>query len=190
MYRALTTLSGPMGQTGMVGLWGAASIVKSLQSGYLSGSTEGTYTATINTVIPENCLLLWQGFNQSGNPQPVYWGGMLQLTNATTVSLVRRAAAGSIMGIQWTVLEFLPGIVKSIQQGVIDFAGVATNTATITSVTPEKCALFFEGYSSADATGNTNAWAHRLELTNATTITAKFAVGTTASVPWRLVEFY
>jgi hypothetical protein len=177
----------------MVGLWGAASLIASVQSGYTSGAAEGSYTATISPVVPENCVLLHQGFNQSGNPQPSYWSSSLALTNATTVTVVRQSAGGSNLGIAWTVLEFVPGIVRSVQAGVVALPAVTTGNSTITQVDPLKSALFFCGTRSDDSTGNAGIWACRLTVAVnglAVIATRGFTGGVSCNVAWRLVEFF
>ncbi len=75
--------------------------------------------------------------------------------------------------------------IKSIQRGVIDLnsSGVATGTASITTVVPSKTELRFLGYVSD---GNQAT----IVLTNSTTITAtRKSTSTQILVSWELTEF-
>jgi hypothetical protein len=181
--------SGPMAQAGAVALWGASSIIKSVQSGYLTGGTN-SYAATIAAVNPNHCLLLYQNFDHSGSgTQAYYFTNTLTLTDATTITVGRQSAGGAVIGVAWTVLEFLPGVIKSIQAGLITLAA-APGTATVNAVNPQKCMLLYEGSLSPHTGPEANIWPVKLVLTNATTVTASTYTNANAQAAFRLVEFF
>ena len=162
-----------------------------MQSGTVSNNSETPTTHTINAVIPENSILIHQGFNQTGNTQEVYFAAYVTLTNATTLTLTRSASGGSTVFIQWTVIEFLPGVIKSVQAGVISVVGSTTGTATITQVDPLKCMLFHLGFLNSSGTGNSGLWATRLVLlVTGLGVRVDVFTANTFSCAWRLVEFF
>jgi hypothetical protein len=182
--------AGSLPMQGAVAAWGAPSIIRSWQSGYTFGGASPT-TTTILPVVPENCLLMHNGANSNYVP-PYYFQGRIELTNATTVSLLNVGRDGAGMGIAWTVLEFVPGLIKSVQAGVIDLGTASSGTATINPVTPERSVLMLMGVVTDYGTDTNGAiWPTRLTLTNPTTITAnRWQASTATKSPWRLVEFF
>lgn len=85
-----------------------------------------------------------------------------------------------------------PSGIKSIQRGTITLTGVASNTATITSVDTANSLLRWLGESSNDAGVNTTERSYvKLDLTNATTVTATRTSATSNSVvSFEVVEYY
>lgn len=84
-------------------------------------------------------------------------------------------------------------IIKSIQRGTISFTGTntVTGTATITSVDTSKAIALATGGSQNTSTGG---FATRIDLTNATTVTATTnndnGAGRTYITGYVVVEFY
>lgn len=75
------------------------------------------------------------------------------------------------------------GSIKSIQRGFVNVgAGATSGTATITAVNPAKSILTHLGGGAVDAHS-------RIELTDATTITANLGSSSAGVVGWQLVEF-
>lgn len=100
---------------------------------------------------------------------------------------------GVALGLLWPVqASYIPTPFKSIQPISITVAGAASNTQTVTSVTPANSILLDAGRTSSDASGFVNggglAW---LTLTNATTVTATRGVNNadTAVIKGVLLEF-
>lgn len=84
--------------------------------------------------------------------------------------------------------QFAPNSIKLIQRGVINItAGNSSNTATITSVDTTKSLLTYLGGNAGTAADA----AARIDLTNATTITAN-RTGSTGfgSYGYEIVEYY
>ena len=85
-------------------------------------------------------------------------------------------------------------MVKRIQKGTITIgSSTKTATATITSVNTAKSVVLFSGYSNAfrNNMGYPQQDAIRLELTNATTVTAsRVNSGGAITIPYQVVEYY
>jgi len=199
MSRRQRNLLGPLGQGGMVGLWGASSLIKSVQTGSvgLAGTAALTGTATITSVDTASSLLIFGGntTNDATNGQiDAYQTGTIALTNATTVTVTRYSTdTNQTITAYFTVVEFRPGAVRSIQAGTIILTNaVLTNTATITSVNTAKSVCIYTSKQSnqgPSATGN-NHWSY-VVLTNATTVTAARANNVNLEQPgYTVVEFF
>lgn len=160
---------GPAGMAGMVGLWGASSLIESIQYGTVALSGATSNTATISSVDTTRSLVvhLGQSNNWSGGTQPTYTVTKLSLTNATTVTATRGAVGGIDCNAAFAVLQFRPGAVRSVQQGNV----TPTGTATVTEVNTAKSLLLSMGIS-GDTGGIDGSWYSRLTLTNGTTVTA------------------
>jgi hypothetical protein len=88
-------------------------------------------------------------------------------------------------------MSYRPLQIKSIQRGTITLTGVASNTATISSVDTANAYVAYLGHKDSDTVGNNaDNWV-RLDLTNATTVTATRA-GSTGNVvvSFEVVEYY
>jgi hypothetical protein len=90
--------------------------------------------------------------------------------------------------------HFLGGrapLIKSVQRGTIVLTGVATNTATITSVSTADSMIKWLGESSSDAGVNTTERSLvSVTLTNGTTVTATRTSATSnATVSYEVIEF-
>lgn len=92
------------------------------------------------------------------------------------------------------IASTVSGGIKSIQRGTISVsvgAGTGTATATITAVDTAKSEIQLLGGSGA--TSGTYSGFLRIELTNATTVTAYYVgggVGATIAVGYQVVEHY
>lgn len=184
---------GPAGMGGMVSLWGASSLIKSIQRGTIS-TTLTSGSATINAVDMNNSFVRYGSMTQTqaNNNWAVGLGGV-HLDTATTVSLVLGANGGTAV-FAFEVVEFLPGVIKSVQRGQIILTGVATSTtATVTAVNVNKASLSSTGWAiNAPGAPNTDN-ASKVVLTDGTTVTANRidASGTyTTYNRWELLEFF
>jgi len=183
--------TGILGGAGMVAQWGAPSLVKSIQRGTCAAGG----TVTIAAVDVNNSIITFGGnLFSAANDTKTYWFMFVTLTNATTVS----AGAGTAAGTQnatFEVIEFLPGVLKSVQDGTITLGAATSATATITAVEPTKAVLAWRGGYSGDAAGGylggQGSMCHNT-LTNSTTVTATRIYGGTAGVAqlFRVVEFF
>lgn len=179
---------GPLGGSGMVGQWGASSLIKSIQ--YLSitiPSTGNTQTGTITSVDTAHSFIIFGGGFVSGSSDANQskGRGRVALTNATTVTATLNTAPNANYIAKAVVVEMLPGVIKSIQAGTI----LGAATATVTEVNVAKAWLLFLGFTTALTTGET-AYAVGQTLTNGTTITQTEGISQTQVGGYMLVETF
>lgn len=185
---------GPLGSSGVVGRWGASSLIDSVQRG------TGSYASTVTiTAVDTSRSVLLYGGNQfsANNDNKQYWFQRASLTNSTTVTFTLTGGAG-INTAGWQVIEFKPGVLKSVQRGTFTLAaGQGSATATITAVNTNKSLLCVLGSSNNDSVtggylGGQETTTYT-ELTNATTVTAtrNTAAGAIATVvSYEVWEFF
>lgn len=178
--------SGPLASAGMVSLWGASSLIKSIQYGTVSFLAANSPTATITAVDVANSVVYRLGASSDGvtvNPQYAAQFSTVILTNATTVTGNLSVGSYGANNVEsFCVVEYRPGVVRSIQTGTVAVTGtgipnVTTGTATVTQVDAAKAQLFFGGFISnypGSGTGflDQDSAGARITLTNGTTITA------------------
>lgn len=181
---------GPSGMAGMVGLWGQSSLIKSIQRGIITDAAVGSGTATITSVVMENSVLRFLGYNNNnGAGAPASSSTRLAFTNSTTITATRSGAAGATAITAFEVVEYLPGVIKSIQRGSFTIASAASATSAITEVNTNKTELHFLGAQCGD---NLDTYYVYLSLTNSTTITGTRvnATATGSVVGFQAVEFF
>ena len=178
-----------LGGAGMVSLWGASSIVRSVQYGSIS--VVSTATATINAVNTANSVVMYLGMNTTDTSTAT---GRVQnnlvLTNTTTVTANSEDnVATKIMS--FCVIEFEPGIVKSVQTANLQLTVTASTTATITAVNTAKTLLVWNNQRTT-AGQNSDSYASET-LTNSTTITltaGSLLGGAVIRNQYTVLEFY
>lgn len=172
-----------------VALWGAASLIASVQCGTIS-VTGTADTATIVAVDLQRAVLCGSVEDTGAGAQPQSCVIRLELTNATTVTAYRNSA--STGNASWQVVEFMPGVVKSIQRGTISTAAAASGTATITEVNTAKSWAEYTGFTTtyAVAVGTVAYGMGRVVLTNSTTVTFNSYDAITRTVGFGVVEFF
>ena len=158
---------GPAGMGGMVSLWGQSSLIRSIQYGATTAASATTATATIASVDTNNACLFFLGSSSNNTGDGGHWAGACVLTNSTTVTTNYDAATDTRI-LNFCVVEFQPGVIKSRQSYVITCVSAASATATITAVDVTKAQILFDGqtlYSGAMSQPG------RVTLTNTTTLT-------------------
>lgn len=169
------------------------SMIRSVQRGTITISIAGqVQTATITAVVLSNTRLIHLGSTSADgtSTEVPYQSVSLELTNATTIT----ATAGdtsldAAAVVSYEVIEFWPGVIKSVQRGTIQLVGVASNTATVTAVNTAKSSLECTGFYAA--TAEPDRFYTKLVLTNGTTITATKNTATdTVNIWYQLVEYY
>ena len=188
---------GPAGMGGMVSLWGASSLIKSVQRGtcaVAAGATTGTSTITV--VDTANCSVRFLGFidpnNGDGTTNPDVHFTRITLTNSTTLTATR-ATSDATYGrtVRFEVIEFLPGLLRSVQRGIVTLPGNASSTTTITSVNTDKTVMGFLGFTTNFGSASNNLEGLDVALTNATTVTGTVGNGTaTGIVSFEALEFF
>lgn len=187
MNRRGQALTGPLGGSGMVSLWGASSLIESIQRGTIA-ITNGTATntATITAVDMSRARLRLIGYTINSGDTNNRLAPRMAFVNATTISLtVNSNSIGTIVTGSFEVTQYYPGVVRSIQRGTM--TGGAT--AAITAVTTAKTELDWFGALGSDANTNISSVA-MVVLTNATTVTATSLGGVNDGVGFQAVEFF
>lgn len=182
-----------------VGQWTLGSLLKGLKVGSITiADTVASNTATLSpAVVLANSILIRTGWNADttgGGNDIASNNAYLALTNTTTVTATRGATQWGLVT-KFVLIEFVPGVIKSVQRGLITVADATqSNTDTITSVDTVKSCFFPLGTTN-DTTGTHGpSVLGSLVLTNATTVTA--TRGTAAEdngallIAYQVVEFY
>ena len=180
--------AGPLGSSGLIARWGASSLVKSVQSGTMGSWTNATNTATISAVDTANTLVFHDGqtYDTAGNTYAQYPFVSLALTDSTTLTATKSAGGLGNTQLSWFVVEFLPGVIKSVQSGTV----LTESTATVTAVNTAKSVLMNNGHRAYYFYDQ--AYSHSMiVLTNATTITcSRGAAYASHYHQYQLVEFF
>lgn len=183
MRRGRHLIFGAFALAGFASLAGASSFIASSQRGTINLAAATSNTATINTVRTDCAVVAWGGTSTAASSVDAGWA-RVTLTNATTVTVNVNTAANA--NVTYHVLEFRPGVVRSIQSGTI---GNST-TASITEVDPAKSWLIFRGWTVNVTTDERSQ--QRFILTNGTTVTATTVGaggGETTTGAYTVVEF-
>lgn len=83
-----------------------------------------------------------------------------------------------------------PGLVKSIQRGVVDMDSTASKAVTITAVVTGKTEMRYVGATCFDSATSTIPQQARITLTNTTTVTLTTSVATNGLAAFELTEYY
>lgn len=170
--------------------------VKQVQYGTVTiGNSVATGTATITSVDVNHSLLFFLGSSYDDTESSQARGACrVSLTNATTVTADQSAAntAAEVNSVNFCVIEFYPGVLRSVQRGTISLASDADVDATITAVNTAKAFVNYLGHSSSAATHDNQNFYHKLTLSAATTVNATRGVASsnTAIVGYQVAEFY
>lgn len=184
---------GPAGMGGMVGLWGASSLIKSVQYGTATATSSLTGTATITAVVLANSVVMYLGNRTTDTTSFIgRVQSRLDLTNTTTVTCTSRDAVAT-KTVSFAVLEFAPGMVKSLQTGTVNITtGELSKNATITAVDTNKSFLVWNNQDSNTAGTNDQGYS-TLILLNATTVQAQqggVASGGNITTAYTVLEFF
>lgn len=166
----------------------AAAIQSVQQRAIVSTATTTTQADTITSINTANTLLFWGGISTTTSTWAVF-SVYAQLTSSTNVNLVRTGTAATSRTYNYTVVEFVSGVITSMQRSTTSVASATSATSTITSVNTTKAVANFNGF---NCTGTVYGEIEAdMTLTNATTITAKkgIAGATTSIVGWEVAEF-
>ena len=187
---------GPQGMGGMVSLWGASSLVDSVQEGTITiGAASLTNTATISAVDTSRSILVQRGATGSYSGSVTYEGqAWLAFTNGTTVTATRYNNSGYTVAVSYAVIQFAPGVIKSVQRGTYQTAASGTTaTATITAVNTSKSFVMDLGQYSTSYRYISDYLGYQ-NLTNATTVTGTRGMGGSVELimfwAYQVVEFF
>jgi hypothetical protein len=176
-----------------VGQWTQGSGIKSIQRGTISIAAGATSnTATITSVVTGNTRIKYLGYTANGTADtPDIACILLALTNATTLTATVGAVGTDTRIVAYEVIEYWPGVIRSVQRGTVTTVGAASNTATITAVVVLKSETEFLGFSSPyNATTSLNLASCRVVLTNETTVTATGLGAINRTIGFQVTEWY
>lgn len=171
-----------------VAQWTQRSILKSVQAGTVTLTSATSATATITAVDVNNSVLVFDGYtyaNADTDTNAIMC--QIALTNSTTVTASRGAAPnGATVLVPFTVIEYVPGIIKSVQRGTAN-----VGATTITTVNVAKAFVSWLGWST-DSTAWDGRWLPKLVLTDATTVTISRggSPGDTPSIGYQVTEYF
>ncbi len=174
--------------SGSVALWGASSLVKSIQRGTISISSATSNTATITAVDLDASVLFYGGVTDAAGTESSIGYARVELTNATTVTGVRASTDVAATVVNYEVIEYLPGVLKSVQRGTIT-TGSSPTDATITEVNANKSFVSCLGAVITDATTST-ALHTRIKLQNGTTVRAETDTADNQVTGYQVTEFF
>lgn len=173
-----------------VAQWGVASLIASVQRGTISWSGAASSTATISAVDLSRSVIRFLSFTNSGISQNDIIP-RVELTNATTVTALRFNTSANGTTVKFEVIQFIPGIIRSIQRGVGTFASANTLNVTITAVgSLAKTTLEWLGWRFNDATAPTTYLQMHIALTTTTNIEANTGAASTQEFGYQVVEWY
>jgi hypothetical protein len=168
-------------------------LIRSVQRGTISiGPAASSNTATIVSVDPVNAVVRWlgQSYGTDGVVDERPGWTYVTLTNATTVTATRGATSNTSTA-SYEVVEFAPGVIRSIQRGTIALNAATSATGAVTEVNSSKSELTYTGETSGDGFGYPARYLIRVVLTNSTTVTATRGNATNNMVSsYQLVEFF
>lgn len=151
--------------------WTQPGFVKLIQRGTIVITGATSNTATVTAVNVNNSQLRYLGQNGNDNlltGQQTF--ANLALTNSTTITAsVTTSPAGSTVTVSYELIEYMPGVIKSVQRGTIT---KPATTATITAVNPAKSVVDYLGNTTGSGGAISSQQWNYLTLTNSTTVTA------------------
>lgn len=176
--------------SGVVSLWGASSLIRSIQSGTITLTNLTSATATISAVSLPNSVLVYAGYtvNDTGNSD--IGAVRLELTNGTTVTATRQTSSAFGCVVAYQVIEYAPGIVR-VQRGTVSTSAATSATATIAAVNTARAYVSYLGLSTTlAAAGGGYPYFGRVDLTNSTTVTLNLGTATTSTASFEVVEWF
>lgn len=176
-----------------VSQWTQRGVLKSLQAGVIDLNNVLTNTATLSpTVDPNNSLLLFLGQTIASTSPNTSLYARLAFTSGTTITATNLVSAAVTQLSSFLVVEFVPGVIKTVQRNTILLNGVTSNTAAITpAMTLSKTLATALGFT-YDSASFDASFLPKLVVTSGTVLTA--TTGTApffdVTIGYQLAEFY
>lgn len=180
---------GPGGMSGTVALWGASSPISSIQRGIVTIANAASATTTITAVDLTRSVIRFIGCNNGGINQ-YDMIARLELTNSTTVTGYRfdTSANGTVVGFE--VIEYLPGVIRSIQRGSASFVSATPKSVTLTAVDMGKTTVDFLNWRYNDSGAPSTTAFPKLILTSSTNLDGEVQSPVTQEFGYQVVEWY
>lgn len=170
-----------------VSQWGAASRIVYFKQGTITLNAVASNTDAIAVTDPNNAILF--AFGHSYNAAAVDESAIfcrLALTSATVVTASRTTADANICVVSYLVIEFAPGVIRSIQRNTV----AGGSTTAITAVDLNKTTLVPLGMTINADSADLRCVGY-ISLTNSTTVTGTYVAGAaTPTMGFQAVEFY
>lgn len=177
-------------------LGGAAGVIKSIQRNTITLADSVTSnTATISAVSMANSRLVYLGHSSVNTGGGGSGSGptlaRVEFTNATTITATRTTGTDAVI-VSFEVIEYFPGIIRTVQRDTVTATGAASGTDTLSPTlgSIERATLDVLGFSGAVAFSADN-FEGRVVLTNTTTVTLTRA-GTNGNLTagYQVVEWF
>jgi hypothetical protein len=166
-----------------------AAVIQSVQARSKTYTSPGNTTETdaISSVTTANTMLVWNGISQGSTS----WANALynlELTGSTAVTLKRSGNTTTSRTINYTVLEFVSGVLNSAQRGTTAFGANTSKDATITSVNTSYTIASWCGQ--LTSASSFNSIFTSAKLFDATTVRMERGSSTSDGTPgWEAIEF-
>ncbi len=165
-----------------------AAVIQSVQQYNTALTSNGTVSnATVSAVTMANSILFYGGVHSSvaAFVSTFY---RCELTGTTNVAMTRTGTSTSSKTPRWTLVEFVSGVLTSLQRGTTSISGATSADTTITGVTTGNALISVCGFSATGTTQDeTQASA---KLLNSTTVRGqKNTAAQTSTLAWTVVEF-
>jgi hypothetical protein len=158
--------------------------IKSVQRGSISMFGTASNVAPMTAVDTANTLLRWLGGTSDDIGTTVNVATTrVELTANNQITGFCGIASGT-QTVGYEVVEYNPGLIRSVQRGTVTSNG----TATIQAVDFNRATIECLGWTSSAATVNNNSHP-QLSLTNSTTVTATAVAGTASTVGFQVVDW-
>lgn len=166
-----------------------AAVIQSIQPRAVTLATNATSsTDTISSVSTGNTLLLHNGSTAvSANWANAFY--YTSLAGSTSVTLARTGTSSTSRTIYYTVLEFVSGVLNSLQRSTTAISGTSADT-TITGVNTAKTLCNWCGQHTLNTASQYQNIFATAKLLDATTVRGeKNSTSTSSTASWEAVEF-
>lgn len=173
-------------------LRGGGTGIARIQRGTISiaaGATSNTATLT-NAVDTTRTRLVYVGMVGANDATVDAAACRLALTDSVTVTASVNSVSGAgsrVVG--YEVVEYAPGVIRAIRRGTITVTGSTAGTDTITAVNVDKSTLDYLGFTTDGASTAPATAIVRVDLTNATTVTANGLGSVNRTVGYQVIEW-
>jgi hypothetical protein len=171
----------------MAGVYPKLSLVKMVRRDVITISSATSNTATIPAVDVANSELRFLGCTTSSDSADQL--ARVELTNATSVTAIRYNASADVTTVSFEVIEYFPGVIKSVQRNASAVPSNPTNI-TITAVADmTKTAVSLLGWRTNDALVATTEMP-RGRLTSTTNLQLALVTAANVELGWQVTEWW
>jgi len=176
----------------LVGSWLQSSPIKSIQRGVITiaaGATSNTATLS-PAVVTGNCRIVWLGTLAASDANgPSVNACRVELTSTTVVTAYVNSTGAAGRDVGFEVIEYWPGVIRTVQRSTLATAGATSGTAAITAVTLAKSTLDNLGFTSTSVTESAMGNTFKLILTSSTLITGDGINALTRTCGYQVIEW-